>query len=467
MKKLLLIIIPALVSCQSSDEAKVPIEYIDCSTWENWNAEDGLQCGFIMVPENHSEPNGKQIQLAFAVKKGKSDTGYPSFQLSGGPGGDAMRNMNRFQRDSLLEIGDIILVDQRGMGKSSELPDMGADVIEILAEDLTLSEESIAQGRLMDSARQVMKGRGVNPSNYNSTQNALDFGVLMDALGYEKYNLWGGSYGTKLGVYIMKHFPDRINAAVLTAPATLDNRALENRFPDLVNSLEKLLAHCAEDPECSAQYPNLSDSLFAAISKLKVEPLVMNLDEGDFIINPQDAIFLVRYMLYRPNAIELITGFIDAVNSNKPESIIPIYRTSITVFNGINTSTFYSFNAYEEFSDESMENINKHIANSRWLSEFGLAWFQTFIPHLSRLVDVRASEADKTLEGITVPTLVVTNSFDPVTPPENAEMFVKAIPGAQVLNSGNFGHGIFSNCMAKIRRGFLLDPKRAIDDSCL
>lgn len=467
MLRYLSIALIALASCNSKP-IRQNVEYIDCLSWENWSNDSRVRCGFVIVPEDHSNPEGREIKIAFAIKKGdEGSSGHPTIYLSGGPGGITLRNMDRFKRDDLTQVGDVILVDQRGMGKSSALPDLSEATIDVLAQDLNAEEERKSLGLLMDSAKMQMKNMGIDLSKYNSTQNALDFGVLMDALEYPKYNLWGASYGTKLGIYIMKHFPEKIHASALTAPATLDNQAIENRFPDFIAALGKLFAQCTSNPACIDRHEDIEAETIATLQLLKEEPITVNLAGRQFTINPQDAVFLIRYMLYRPNADELLSDFIIAVKEGNTSEIERTCGSALGVFTGVNTTAFYSFNAYEEFSEQTVENINSHVATSGVLSVAGLGWFQSFVPELAKWHNGRATDKDKRLENIQVPTLVITNTFDPVTPGKNSKLFEDAIPICQVLNLGGFGHGAFTPCTSKIRRNFLLNPGTEIDKSCL
>ncbi len=172
-------------------------------------------------------------------------------------------------------------------------------------------------------------------------------------------------------------------------------------------------------------------------------------------------------MLYKANADELLSDFVTAVMGGDISEIERTCGNALSVFYGVNTTTFYSFNAYEEFSDNTVNNIQSHVDSSDILSGSGLGWFQSFIPEMVNWHDGRATTEEKQLQNIQVPTLVVTNTFDPVTPARNSELFVNAIPSCQVINLGNFGHGTFTTCMAKIRRAFLLNPQDEIDESCL
>src|SRR5262245_56881443 len=76
----------------------------------------------VSVPEQHSDPHGTKITLAFLRLKSTSpQPGPPIFYLAGGPGGSGI-SLAKGPRGSLFlpmrEAGDVIALDQRGVGLS-------------------------------------------------------------------------------------------------------------------------------------------------------------------------------------------------------------------------------------------------------------------------------------------------------------------------------------------------------------
>jgi pimeloyl-ACP methyl ester carboxylesterase len=207
---------------------------------------EGVQCGFLTVPEDHNKPMGKSIEIAFAIFKTKSkkENSIPVIIFGGGHGGRSLASPARWINHESRSVGDLIIVELRGIGLSSPLPDISETFIDIMAADASSEEEKSITLKAMKDLVAEIKSKGIDLSKYNSTQNAKDIGSLMSALDYEEYNLYGTSYGTKLGIVTMKYFSPKIHAAILDGPAILDNTALESRFPDLVRALNKLYEQC-------------------------------------------------------------------------------------------------------------------------------------------------------------------------------------------------------------------------------
>ena len=79
--------------------------------------------GHLIVRENRQNVKSNLIELVFVRLKSTSDKpGFPTVYLDGGPGSAATNTANipdymrAFQK--LREAGDVILLDQRGVGRS-------------------------------------------------------------------------------------------------------------------------------------------------------------------------------------------------------------------------------------------------------------------------------------------------------------------------------------------------------------
>jgi pimeloyl-ACP methyl ester carboxylesterase len=114
---------------------------------------------------------------------------------------------------------------------------------------------------------------GADLSKINTEQNARDVQAVMRALGYPVFNLYGISYGTKLGLEVMRTAPDGVRAAVLDSVAppqvpTYDTLALPH-----AESIGAIFTLCAADAACAAAYPNLKARFWALFSRLSAAPI--------------------------------------------------------------------------------------------------------------------------------------------------------------------------------------------------
>lgn len=453
-------------ACQTSDSDN--LEYCECQSWEGWKNQDDIKCGYLTVPEDHTNPDRKKIKIAFAIFKSQNPDpeAIPVIILTGGPGGRSLDSPSKWLSHEARQIGDVIVVEQRGIGLSSGLPDLTENFVDIIAADATSEEEMEITKKTMLIKMEEIKAKGIDPSKYNSTQNAKDILSLMNALEYNSYNLYGTAYGTKLSIMVMKYAASKIHASVLVGPASLNKTALESRFQDLLRAINILYTKCATDPDCQKAHPDLRSETIQAIQSLKDNPITVRLLNRDFTLNPQDVIFFIRYLLYKPDAFEVAPRFVKAINERDIPTIQELGEYPAQLLRAGNISAFFSFIAYEEFSNETPAHVTAIMQTAPELGE-GIAWFQAFIPALVQWHDGRVTDEENRLENIPVPTLIITNDFDPVTPPANTKLFENALSNEQVLRLNRFGHGSGGKCISGIRQAFLLHPEKRINTQCL
>lgn len=167
----------------AQDTPSPDVEYVACWMELPDDVVEGndIDCGYVTVPEDRSDPSSQMIELAFAILYAPTDDVQPDpvIYLAGGPGGNAVGELDGWLDVPYLQDRDLILLDQRGTGYS--VPSLNCPEVEEEAEDAT----QLCYDRLVDE--------GINLQAYNSAENAADVADLRVALGYEEWNLYGVS----------------------------------------------------------------------------------------------------------------------------------------------------------------------------------------------------------------------------------------------------------------------------------
>ena len=112
---------------------------------------DRLRCGYVTVAEDPKQPNGRTINIHYVIVSAVKPL-YPSealLAIAGGPGQSAIDNAALFNQtfSKVRETRDILLIDQRGTGRSNLLS---------CPEDKSLSPLSIDE-RLFDNLAETKK----------------------------------------------------------------------------------------------------------------------------------------------------------------------------------------------------------------------------------------------------------------------------------------------------------------------
>ncbi len=241
------------------------------------------QRGYFEVPENRNDPNSRKIKLGFVrFPSTAASPGDPIVYLAGGPGGTGVGAAQgaRFSLFMALRgVADVIAFDQRGTGLSSptpmcvNVPPFGADTPMTKANLVAFYRTSLTR------CFGWWEEKGVDIDGYTTIESAHDLEDLRRALGARKLNLWGISYGSHLGLAVMKYHPATVNRAVLSGIEGLDQTIKRPALTD------KVFAHVQEiidaDPKTKALYPDLAGTMRRVHAKLNANPATVTFTPKD------------------------------------------------------------------------------------------------------------------------------------------------------------------------------------------
>ncbi len=252
---------------------------------ENFTSASGVEVpaevGSLKVPENRSNPKSIEIPIHYIRLKSKNpNPGTALIYLEGGPGASCTWQASnpRYLENWLphLELSDVILLDQRGTGAGRER--VSFTWTKELPENVLVDSESAKQHyqQVDNAALASFAMKGVDLDGYTSLESATDVNVLRQALGYEKWNLLGFSYGSHLGQTYIKYFEEYVDNAVLVGVEGLDQTF---KLPlSMDTQFRKIALMAKEDPKVNSAVPSLVDLYEAVVEKLKKEPAVVTIN---------------------------------------------------------------------------------------------------------------------------------------------------------------------------------------------
>ena len=171
-----------------------------------------VDCGFINVPLRYDVPS-PEIRIAYArIRAARPGAADATLLLGGGPGEKILRSLGPVSRPGglgplLARTRDLILIDQRGVGRSTpalECPIGGVPRGETLA------------GLFVQCAARL-RAAGNDLSAYNTLNDVRDLDQVRQALGYPQLNLFGSSYGARLALEALRGEPPWIRSVVLSS----------------------------------------------------------------------------------------------------------------------------------------------------------------------------------------------------------------------------------------------------------
>jgi pimeloyl-ACP methyl ester carboxylesterase len=282
------------------------------------------ELGHLWVPENRQKNSSHLIQLAFVrLKSSGANPGGPIVYLSGGPGIPAIVMArvpvyyNLFEK--LRQVADVILLDQRGLGMSSpNLNDCPAGG-KIPTDAFASREQFIhALAQAAGDCASYWHSMGVDLTAYNTEENADDIDDLRRALGAAKMSLVGHSYGTELGLSVIRRHGDGIDRAVF---ASVEGPGDHDTMPWVLDlQLKKIARLVAADPTLGKDFPDLVSLFQEDIQKLHAHPATLTITKHatnepiQVTVGAVALEFMVEQMLANGRAISALPALLKSIS---------------------------------------------------------------------------------------------------------------------------------------------------------
>ena len=239
-----------------------------------------LSCGFVLVPENRSRPEGNWIRLAVAIFKSSTvATRPPLLLLGGGPGTVVLDTFGPIISGALAHDftagRDLVMFDQRGVGYSQpalNCPELGELALRTLGIHRTREQETEDQVEAAFACRDRLVASGIDLAAYNTAASAADVNDLRIALGYGQFDVWGISYGTRLALAVERDFPGAVHSLVLDSALPPSVNQVTDRAANAERAFRTLFDGCAADRACAAAYPDLETVFYDLVAEFNDTP---------------------------------------------------------------------------------------------------------------------------------------------------------------------------------------------------
>jgi pimeloyl-ACP methyl ester carboxylesterase len=263
---LLLLPLTAVISIQFMSVAKAAIGggpplsaesvgALELSSCKLSGVPQPARCGVLEVAENPNRTAGRQLEIGVAVipATGGKSRPDPIVILMGGPGEDAISAAEIYvkQFTALRQDRDILLVDQRGTGRSGAL-----NCALFSVQEAAVSLRDLFPPAAVEKCEQNLRLRA-DLTQYTYDRFANDLEQVRQALGYGPLNLFGGSYGTRAAQVYLRMYPKGVRTVYMGSVVPLDAATPLSFAKTGQTALEKMFDGCAGDFACSAAFPNL------------------------------------------------------------------------------------------------------------------------------------------------------------------------------------------------------------------
>ena len=431
----------------------------------------GVECGLLDVPESRNRVSTHRLKIAVAVAKA---TGVrqadPIIYVHGGPGIAALDRfpiaMTRQSWPRLRNDRDVIFFDMRGTGRSRPhlCPSFDQGRRKLTASALPQAQELERKIVLARACRAELERSGFDFHSHSAAAIADDMEDLRRALGYERWNIFGTSYGSLPALDYIRRYRENVRSLLLDSAFPPSSASYAEQLSLTAKALAAVQRSCDHSVQCRKRYPDVRNLAAKAIAKLNRVPIVSGksrIDGNRFADAMWATLVTTSTVQYLPELLLRASrgdeGTIKAFTDNFGDDS----------FGGFSPSQAWMVSCYEVFAGRTRGLVAKAIEANPDLA--------------GQLV---ADEQDRLCEALQpahappsffapiesdVPTLIFAGEFDPATPAEDAYVAARFLSRATVLEVSGASHAPFytDECTRNIGRAFFRNPEVVPDSSCL
>ncbi len=441
-----------------------------------WAAQNRVDCGWLRVPESRGMTNSRTLKLWVAIARadaaGKREA--PLLYIHGGPGYATVDYFFPYFPESrtwpaFRKSRDVVYFDQRGTGRSDPTfcKELGV-TLEAVDRESPPAREALERNKAAYAAcRARMLAEGFDFGAYNSSATVEDAEDLRRALGVSRWNLYGISYGTLIGLEYLRRHPDSVRAAILDSlfPPNSPNGA--EQITATAQAYQALQRDCDRTPACRARFPDILGQLADAIRRLDASPLPR---AGGGRITGES----VRDALWTMLVQTRTAPWVPLAVADAAAGDADVVRALVAQFGGSGGFGDYSFgqaqtaNCYEVMVGNTAVGIRNAMRKFPYLASSGE------IPEETDQLCAAWQPAEAPLPffapvASAVPVLLYGGEFDPATPYDDAVLASRHLSNSTLVlvrGASHAGMGV-DDCTRGIAHAFLAQPAATPDLKCL
>ena len=435
--------------------------------------EREVRCGRFEVYEDRAKHAGRKISLRVVVvpSTGPEHAADPVFIFEGGPGASAVESAAGEAAGGAEgnRKRDIVLVDVRGTGDSNGLQCKALQGREGVLGYL----ESFLPVEGVRACRKELEPKA-DLKLYTTALSVDDVDDVRAALGYDRINVQGGSYGTFAALNYMRRHPEHVRTAVLEGIVPPDTRLPLSFARDAQTALDKVIEACGRDSACHAAFPDTAGEIGRLLARLDGHPAEVTVKDSKtgqplkFELGRSAAAQTIRYMLYLPITAAQIP--------------LQVHLASQGDFARLAESAYFFGNFVTGMSDGFYLSVTCSEDVPLFTpAEAAEAARGTFLGDFrARAQKAACAEwpRGETPAGFTepvrseTPTLLISGERDPVTPAAWAEKVARTLPHSKSVVVPGGGHGYDGEknleCLDRIALAFVeRGTEKGLDTSCV
>lgn len=449
-------------------------------------ASPATRCGELIVPERRDRADSREIRVPIALipapdqeRKAKD----PLLFLMGGTGG-GYGVLHQLGMLPTFLNRDVLVVEQRGNPMAT--PYFGCENVPsaIPLHRLYNSVVDYTGQESVDACKRDLAAKGIDLQAYTTPYAVDDLIDLRRALGIEQWNVYGISYGGRVGTTLMR----KDGAAIRSL--TIDSAQITGTW---FSSWERLKAvnlffeRCAAAPQCGAQFPNLRQTFEQTLTRLSKRPVRIRYAGKRDTLNDYGYLHLVVWSLYQLGLDQTsqLPAAIEASGRGDFNALLAIN----SIYGDYEPPRLPPNKGYTQEGDHNAQQIsvlcaeefpyNKDVdepaeARAAGWGDAAVALLADIERREREVCDAWGFEADAPEQAAPPvgdrPTLIVYAEHDTIAPPSHGEIALRSLDNAQLVVFPWTAHGVISerqDCFFQIFIPYLNNPAAPLDLSCV
>ncbi len=412
------------------------------------------RCGFLEVPENPDDPEGRTISIHVAVGEatGTDTAADPVFFFAGGPGQAASETwvMMRNVLHKIRKRRDIVMIDQRGTGQSNKLQCEAADTADLLNQEVDLD-------LLSRETRKCLEALDADTRLYTTTIAMQDYNLVREAMGYDQVNLVGVSYGTRAAQVYLRHFPETVRTITLDSVVPMQLALGQEHALRLDQAVQAVLEDCAEDEVCSELFPRRANQFNELVTRLREDPRTITItdpttgEDIELLLSADTLAVAIRFLSYSSESQAVLPLLMHEASSSgnlerlATQAMLVVSGLSEAIARGMELSVMCAEDyPYLDFETDYSQTLMGNLLLEGVKTQCAV-WNSGVAP----------PEFHQPVES-TVPALLLSGERDPVTPPQYADLVAQTFPNHLNVVARGQSHSVLRNvCLQEITARFI------------
>ncbi len=459
--------------CQQ-DSFKCPCSKIGLDSL--WADSNQISCYLIPVLKKTADPSKGKFYLATAITPSLKESNEPPLlYLHGGPGIATLENVPRYLKSKtwklIREKRAIIFFDYRGTGFSEPAlcPDINDSIYQFAKNNSSEAEQESYKISLYRKCRSELLLNGIDIATFNSVQLANDVESIRESLQIANWNIYSVSYGTTVGLNLMRNHGKQINSIILDSPFPPNAPWLDfvRPFDTCFKVLENYIAH---DPVAFSHFPSFRTDFVNAVERLNKNPVKIKTgkDTSEYDYYGYDFAWSIWTAMLNPKSIPFVPLAIHEVG-NGNDSILSKW-----------VEAFNDPNSFGKFSEPQSNAISCYESRPKTFGDSKASLLANYPDFSSYYIDFEGalcdvwqpgSAAPEMFQPVTsnIPALILSGEFDPVCPPYFGAITAKTLLNSTFIIVPAASHAAINadDCIRNVANNFFSHPAQTPDTKCV